>query len=262
MKRTLLSLKRFIRKIKKIQLTRTGRYFVMLMFFFCTFLITLVLGHKREKEYESFVPITVPTETIIEEETHPKKKEPAISELARAEMKLTLREREDLVYEMLISEGFSPEGACGIMGNMSVENENFDPTIEANNGITYGLFQWNDVGERRTNLVHYCNDNHIHYDTIEGQVSFAIFEIRGGDSIAKRLRDYLETTNDTYTAAMEFTAGFERCVASKDLGQGKYTASLYPEFRNKPYQSLKKRISRALNYANRYVGDDSYSNNE
>lgn len=247
---------RFIRMLIKVQERSTGRYLVLLVAFLCTLIIILALGVQRERDYQANLGKVYLTGYEIPKEVPKPEPEHKISDQAIAEMNLSLREREDMVYDMLIAEGFSPAGACGIMGNMSVENENFDPTIEANNGITYGLFQWNDVGNRRTNLIHYCEDRHIHYDTIEGQVYFAIYEIRGGDAIAKKLRSYLETTDDPYTAAMEFTAGFERCVASKDLGQGKYTASIYPELKGKPYQSMNKRISRALNYANRYVSEE------
>lgn len=166
---------------------------------------------------------------------------------------LSIREREDMVYGMLIKEGFSPAGACGIMGNISVEDTTFDPTIEGNNGATYGLFQWNDVGDRRERLKRWCSDRHIRYDTIIGQVQFAVYEIEGGDVIACKLEEYLKTTDNAYTAAMEFTAGFERCVTKNEKEKGKYTGNIYPDFYGLRYQSIEKRISRALNYYERYV---------
>lgn len=172
------------------------------------------------------------------------------------EMKKTLKEREQMVYDILISNGITPAGACGIMGNISIECENYDAGVLANNGNTYGLFQWNDVGERRGKLKHWCYDNRMILDTIESQVSFALYEIEGGDPIAYRLEEYLKTTDDPYTAAAEFAAGFERCV-TEDTQQMKYTGGLFPEFYGKRYQSLSKRISRAMNYYERYVSEET-----
>lgn len=166
---------------------------------------------------------------------------------------LSIREREDMVYGMLLKEGFSPAGACGIMGNISVECTSFDPTVLGNNGMTFGLFQWNDVGDRRERLKRWCSDRHIRYDTIIGQIQFATYEIEGGDSIACRLEEYLKTTDNAYTAAMEFTAGFERCVTKNTAEKGKYVGNIYPGFYGLRYQSMEKRISRALNYYDRYV---------
>ena len=165
---------------------------------------------------------------------------------------MTLREREDLVFMLLTEAGYSLEGACAIMGNISVECTPYDPSLVGNSGLTYGLFQWNDMGERKTSLKKWCKENGHAHDSIEGQVAFAIHELEGADCIACRLNDYLKTTNDTYTAAEEFAVGFERCVTSNVSERPVYTGSIYPEYYGKHYQRLDLRISRALNYFNRY----------
>lgn len=167
-------------------------------------------------------------------------------------VELTLREKEDLVYTLLLKEGFTKEAVCGIMGNISVECTTYDPELSGNNDVTYGLFQWNDVGDRKQRLKDWCGENNYQYDSIEGQVAFAIYEIKGGDSIACRLDSFLRSTHDAYTASQEFTAGFERCV-TENPKEAKYTGSIYPEFYGYHYQSMFMRVSRSLNYYTRYV---------
>lgn len=169
-------------------------------------------------------------------------------------IELTLREREDLVYRLLMEAGFTEEAVCGIMGNISVECTNFEPTLEGNNNMTYGLFQWNDVGQRRTRLMEWCEENSYSYESIEGQIAYAIYEMEGGDSIACRLENFLKTTHDAYTASMEFTVGFERCVCN-NTEEMAYTGSIYPEYAGSHYQSMFTRISRSLNYYTRYVSN-------
>ena len=165
---------------------------------------------------------------------------------------LPLSEKEDLVFESLKKAGFSTAGACGIMGNIAVESPDYDPTAVGVGGGPYGLFQWTNVGRRKKKMQTWCEKHDVSPDSIEGQLAFAIYEIEGGDVIAVRLKDYLKSTDDAYTACAEFAAGFERCIADKNDGCGVYTGSIYPEFYGKPYQGLNKRINKAMNYYERY----------
>lgn len=166
---------------------------------------------------------------------------------------LPLCEKEDLVFKTLTNAGYSIAGACGIMGNIAVESPEFDPTVLGPNDIPYGLFQWTDVGDRKQNLRNWCSKHHLEYDTIEGQLAFAIYELSGGDSIAVRLDEYLRTSDDAAKACAEFAAGFERCISDTKDGCGIYNGSLYPEFYGKPYQGLNKRIEKAREYYERFI---------
>lgn len=166
---------------------------------------------------------------------------------------LPLCEKEDLVFKTLTNAGYSVAGACGIMGNIAVESPEFDPTVLGPNDIPYGLFQWTDVGDRKQNLRNWCSKHHLEYDTIEGQLAFAIYELSGGDSIAVRLDEYLRTSDDAAKACAEFAAGFERCISDTKDGCGIYNGSLYPEFYGKPYQGLNKRIEKAREYYERFI---------
>lgn len=167
----------------------------------------------------------------------------------------TKEERQDRVFNILIENGYSVAGACGIMGNIEVECSEFEPDTLGNNGATYGLFQWNDVGDRRERMKKWCSDNGYDYRELDAQVYYAIYELEGGDSIATRMNSYLKKTDDAYTAAVEFAAGFERCITT-DSTQKKYTGGIYPEFYGKRYQSLKKRITKAMNYYLHYGEKD------
>lgn len=185
-----------------------------------------------------------------------------VSDEAEEEKEMTLEEREQLVYSLLTQAGISEAGACGIMGSIAVESPDFDPTLIGNNNSTYGLFQWNDVGDRRANLVLWCENQDIPYDTIESQIAYALYEIDCADSIACRLKDFLKTTTDTYTAAEEFTAGFERCIGAYNDNELKYTGSIFPEYYGEQYQGMRERVRLAMNYYNRFVVDNSYSIND
>ena len=191
--------------------------------------------------------------------TTPKELEMSVHRLIEVEMvpvDIPLSEKEDMVYEALIKEGYTPQGACGIMGNIAVESSNFDPTVIGGENVAYGLFQWTDVGGRRDKLRNWCKENGYGYDTIDGQVAFAIYELRGADPIASRVDYMLRNTDDTYSAAAEFAVGFERCISDSPNKSDKYYGSLFPEFYGNTYQALSKRINKAMNYELRYVTDE------
>ena len=53
-------------------------------------------------------------------------------------------------------------------------------------------------------------------------------------------------------AAVEFAAGFERCITDSGKSADKYMGSLYPEFYGEYYQGLSKRVNKAMNYYLRF----------
>ncbi|MCR5688540.1 MAG: hypothetical protein K6G58_11025 [Lachnospiraceae bacterium] len=172
---------------------------------------------------------------------------------------IPLEEKELLVFESLTEAGYSPAGACGMMGNIAVESPDFDPTVVNETNGAYGLFQWTDVGDRQQHLKDFCREHGMNWGSAEGQIAFAVYELSGADPIACRLDDLLKETDDPYTAAAEFTAGFERCIADSGKAADRYMGSLYPEFYGENYQSLAKRINKAMNYYNRFSDDDGDS---
>lgn len=163
-------------------------------------------------------------------------------------------EKEDHIYELLRKKGYTVAGASGILGNIAVENPRFEADLYANGGNTYGLFQWTNDGNRRDNLVQWCNGQVLYPNRIEGQIAFAIHELEGGDPIACRANAYLKKTADPEMAAMEFAVGFERCIGAtqKPEDDGIYTGSLYPEHEGDTYQALAKRCAAARKYYEGY----------
>ena len=181
-------------------------------------------------------------------------KEPRIITLTiDAPQNIPLEEKEKLVYHSLIKAGYSPAGACGIMGNIAVESPDFDPAAENESAGTLGLFQWNNVGDRKTRFKDFCREHKLNWNSMDSQLAFAIYELSGGDPIACRLDDFLKETDNSYAAASEFAAGFERCVSDSGKADDRYFGSLYPEFYGNYYQALSKRINKAMNYYIRFV---------
>ena len=169
---------------------------------------------------------------------------------------LPTREKERIVYQSLLAAGFSPAGACGMMGNISVETTDFDPTVTNGSNGAFGLFQWTDVGDRQDKLKEFCRENEMNWGSVEGQIAFAVYELSGADPIACRLDELLRKTDDPYTAAAEFCAGFERCIADSGKKADRYMGSIYPEFYGNYYQGMSKRINRAMNYYERFISGD------
>ncbi len=187
-------------------------------------------------------------------------KEPRVITLSiNAPADIPLEQRESIVYHALVKAGYSPAGACGIMGNIAVESTGFDPSDVNPTSGALGLFQWNDVGDRQQNLKDFCKEQKLNWNSIESQLAFAVYELSGADPIACRLDDFLKETDDAYSAAAEFTAGFERCVTDSGKKADRYTGALYPEFYGYYYQDLSKRINRAMNYYERFAKDSGTS---
>lgn len=235
-KRRIIALKNRIKRLNSFSkaVLVTSCIFVLMLLVVLITVGSQELTNRQRK-------VRVPVQVIENEEVTQVSEEP-----------VELREREDYVYTLLLNEGFTKEAVCGIMGNISVECTNYNPKVTNVDDVTYGLFQWNEVGERKTKMLEWCKENEYSHDSIRGQVAYAIYEIKGGDAIACRLDGFLRNTHDAYTAAQEFAAGFERCVSSSSK-DAKYTGSIYPEYYGNHYQSMFMRISRSLNYYTRYV---------
>lgn len=81
-----------------------------------------------------------------------------------------LSENEKLVYDTLISLGYSDMAACAIMGNIYGES-NFDPTID--NGVALGLFQFDYAAGTADAYKTWCDTNSDgNYYTIENQCAY------------------------------------------------------------------------------------------
>ena len=139
------------------------------------------------------------------------------------------------VFDYLISCGFSPAGACGIMGNIQQESS-FNPTCGT--GSYYGLCQWG--GSRLNALKAYGG---AEYSTVNKQMEFMVQEL----SAYPALVSLLQTTNDPALAAKEFCALYERPVGGSEYYQSTISST------HAYYQQLSKRVSYAQSYATLYI---------
>ena len=199
--------------------------------------------------------------TLVVRHKHDTVKQPRIITLTiDAPDDIPIEEKEQIVYESLIEAGYSPAGVCGMMGSIAVESPDFDPTVINEASGAFGLFQWTDTGDRQQHLKDFCKEHSLNYGSIDGQITFAVYELSGADPIACRLDDFLKETDDSYAAAAEFTAGFERCVYDNGKSADMYAGSLYPEFYGEHYQGMAKRINKAMNYYERFVKNGGEGN--
>ena len=204
----------------------------------------------------AIIAVIITVAVVRKERTEEVKKIPRIITLTiDAPDDIPLEEKELIVYQSLLKAGYSPAGACGMMGNIAVESPNFDPSVINESNGAFGLFQWTDVGDRQQHLKDFCREHDMNFGSIEGQIAFAVYELSGADPIACRLDDFLKETDNSYAAAAEFCAGFERCITDTGKKADRYTGSLYPEFYGERYQDLAKRINKGMNYYERYKDD-------
>lgn len=160
----------------------------------------------------------------------------------------------DQVYAYLRDQGFTHEGACGIMGNIQQESS-FDPFNTTGN--YFGLIQWGYDGRRQA-LQAFCSTNGLDYNSIAGQMSYLMYELTDSSnpgSIGKRstLMSILKTTNDVQKAAEVFCVGVERCVGGDDPYHYKSEYWPYSSGKNYTYQELIERVNYAKDFANKYA---------
>lgn len=210
---------------------------------------SIVNGYKRAKTWLMIASVAlIGTFTLI-----------SLPDSVQAE-DYVFSEVEDKIYNTLRAEGYTKAAACGILGNMSVENSGFEADLYGNKGVTYGLCQWNNVGDRLDTLFKWCKNRKLDAASCEGQIAFVMYELEGGDPIAKRLEKFLKSTENARDAAMEFAVGFERCVGASPHPENdaKYEGSIFPEYYGKTYQALGKRMAMAEKY---YEGFDTHEEN-
>ena len=80
------------------------------------------------------------------------------------------------VYNYLVGTmGFNTAAACGLMANVELES-NFSVKEVGDGNTSFGLFQWHRG--RKQNLIKYCADKGLDYQTVEGQLSYLEYELK------------------------------------------------------------------------------------
>jgi len=123
---------------------------------------------------------------------------------------------EQFVYLFCVNEmRLTPAAACGVMANIYKESS-FRNYIEA--GGSYGLCQW--LGERRSTLVTWCNQNDLDYTTLYGQLCYMFYELsyEKYTPLVNILYSLGNTPEDAAKAAREWCYKFEQPANAGDIG--------------------------------------------
>lgn len=101
--------------------------------------------------------------------------------------------------DFLIKQGFTPNQAYGIVGNLQVESyDSLDPT--ASDGHAYGIAQWQD--SRLEDLKEFARENGSDYTAFETQLAFLVYELqhKERDNWQKVLSKAVNNTPEEYAS--------------------------------------------------------------
>lgn len=133
------------------------------------------------------------------------------------------------VYRYLVSNGFTPEQACGIVGNFAVESSpNINPTSLNPNDKgkqSFGIAQWRD--DRFDNLRNYAISTNQDYNTLECQLGFFIHELQ---TTEKRAAVKLKSSRTASEAASNFDQFYERSDGTLRQKRISYAEDAYRRF--------------------------------
>ena len=140
------------------------------------------------------------------------------------------------------SMGFTPEAACGILGNI-IQESTLDPKATSS---YHGLIQW-DSTNRWPKVKEWMASQGYNEDSFAGQIR-AIYEFEVTQMPEDRWEE-LRNLTDVEKAAELFAVYFERCTGGGDTPVWYRTGELY--------QELVERKKWAQNAYDIYMGDDS-----
>jgi hypothetical protein len=128
-------------------------------------------------------------------------------------------------FDLLVQNGYSPQNAAGILGNLVNEGTkgsgyDIDPNInQIGGGGGYGIAQWTDRS-RKDGLKNFAGSK---YNTIEGQTAYLIHELRTTEKKAEKLlQNSRESVDRSALAflAFERPKGYNAQYAKAAGGQG------------------------------------------
>lgn len=115
------------------------------------------------------------------------------------------------VYRQLISDGYEPAAAAGMVGNILHESDQFRADTEYGNGIGRGWLQWSY--SRRDSFERYASVNGIEPNTDKANYNYLQHELSGqdGDHWTRGYSlDEYKAISDPAQAAEYFMRGYER----------------------------------------------------
>lgn len=107
--------------------------------------------------------------------------------------------RAGAAIDFLIKQGFTPNQAYGIVGNLQVESyDSLDPT--ASDGHAFGIAQWQD--SRLEDLKEFARENGSDYTAFETQLAFLVYELqhKERDNWQKVLSKAVNNTPEEYAS--------------------------------------------------------------
>ncbi len=115
---------------------------------------------------------------------------------------------EYVIFNFLINDmKLNRAAAMGVMANIYYES-GYRPVIDGDGGTSYGICQWH--AGRKTNLINWCNENGLDYNTLEGQLKFLQYELPTRyPSVDSYIRQVENTADGAYDAAYYFCFNFE-----------------------------------------------------
>lgn len=124
---------------------------------------------------------------------------------------------ERAVYNFLTQElGLNSAAACGVLANIEAES-NFSLRASGDGGSSYGLCQWH--AGRFQNLQSFCRMQGYDYWSLEGQLQYLAYELRGGYwNTYAALRGVENSSQGAYDAAYAWCVRFERPAAMEEAG--------------------------------------------
>ena len=155
---------------------------------------------------------------------------------------------EKTIYDTLIDAGLTPEGACGLMGNMKAESSmksniaqrgmtkltDEEYTKAADNGninftndaVGYGLCQWT-YHSRKRDLLQFSKNWGVSVGAEDMQVEFCLYELRES---YPQLLSFLSETQDIYTAAERVCKEYERPAVNDVETRYRYAQEFYDAY--------------------------------
>ena len=115
---------------------------------------------------------------------------------------------EYVIFDFLINDmKLNRAAAMGVMANIYYES-GYKPVIDGDGGTSYGICQWH--AGRKNNLINWCTENGLDYNTLEGQLKFLQYELPTRyPSVDSYIRQVENTADGAYDAAYYFCFNFE-----------------------------------------------------
>lgn len=177
----------------------------------------------------------------------------------------------DDMYANMRNNGFTHEGAAGMMANLAVEtaggqaywtesdirNNFIDTTLVSNDGHnSYGIVQW--TGGRRTNLINWCIENNYDHTTIAGQLAYMYYEMETSYS---GTYNYLRTDgHSAQDCGLYIATHYEVCAEAYRPKRGVLAetfASMYSAYKD-DWSELVNQGQQIASYAASFAGKIHY----